>query len=98
MEVLDFPVVINDGKTGCEENSLRWTSEIDHCFIRVLMQHMILGNKGMLDDKFNPLVYDAATLNLGEMFALELTKDQVEDRFKSWKKRVWFVKGPVGPR
>ncbi|KGN66565.1 hypothetical protein Csa_007513 [Cucumis sativus] len=92
MEVLDFPVVVNDGKTGCEGNSLGWTSEMDHCLRRVLKQHVIPGNKGMLDNKLNPVVYDAAILNLREMFALELTKDQVEDRFKSWKREYGLLR------
>lgn len=92
MEALDLPVAVNDGKTGCEGNSLRWTGEMDHCLRRVLVEHVLLGNKSIVDNQFNLVAYDAAILALRDRFALELTKDQVEDRFKSWKREFYLLR------
>lgn len=92
MEALDFPVAANDGKTGCERNSLRWAREMDHCLRRVVMQHVILGDKGVVDNKFSPLVYDGAISDLRECLALELTKEQVEDCFNSWKREYGLIR------
>lgn len=92
MEALDFPVAANDEKTGCERNSLRWTREMDHCLRRVVMQHVILGDKGVVDNKFSPLVYDGAISDLRECLALELTKEQVEDCFNSWKREYGLIR------
>lgn len=48
-----------------------------------------MGTK-IVDNEFKTVAYNAAILAIRERFSLQLTKDQVKDRFKSWK-REYFV-------
>jgi hypothetical protein len=75
------------GKAKDQGKSTRWTNEMDCCLGKVLVEQIILGNKNKLDNKFKPAAYEAAVLAINKIFHLDLTKDHVRNRLKTWKKQ-----------
>ena len=59
---------------------------MDCCLSEILVQQIKLGNKNKLDNKLKPAAYEAAVLAINERFELNVTKDHVKNRLKTWKK------------
>ncbi|KAK3032125.1 hypothetical protein RJ639_035935 [Escallonia herrerae] len=72
--------------------SMRWTCKMDHCLSMILVEQVKLGNKGGLDNEFEPAVCAVVVSTLIERFQLEVTKDQVKNRIKTWEKLYGKVK------
>ncbi|XP_040994352.1 L10-interacting MYB domain-containing protein-like [Juglans microcarpa x Juglans regia] len=66
---------------------MSWTNEMDSCLAKVLVEQMKIGNKNKLDKKFKPAAFEVAVLAIKENFHLDLTKDHVKNRLKTWKKQ-----------
>lgn len=69
---------------------ISWTDEMDRCLTQLLVQQVMLGNK--LDKNFKPVAYMAALTVLNEKFGLDLTKENIRNRLKTWKKQYGLVK------
>ncbi|XP_030959168.1 uncharacterized protein LOC115981123 [Quercus lobata] len=87
VDVIDVSPVRCGGKVKDLGKNVRWTFEMDRCLGKVLVEQVILGNKNRLDNKFKPAAYEAAVLAIKERFHLDLTKDHVRNRLKTWKKQ-----------
>ena len=87
VDVIDVSPVRCGGKAKDLGKNVRWTFEMDRCLGKVLVEQVILGNKNRLDNKFKPAAYEAAVLAIKEQFHLDLTKDHVRNRLKTWKKQ-----------
>lgn len=66
-----------------------WTDEMDRCLTQLLVEQVILGNK--LDKNFKPVAYTAALTVLNDKFGLDLTKENIRNRLKTWKKQYGLV-------
>ncbi|XP_057955678.1 uncharacterized protein LOC131149329 [Malania oleifera] len=90
-------VALNNSPKQCGGNvkdhvkHLRWTSEMDHHLSKILVQQVKLGNKSKFDSKLKTAAYVAAVSSLNERFQLDLTKDHVKNRLKTWKKMHGLV-------
>lgn len=65
---------------------------MDHYLSKVLVEQVRIGNKNALDNKLKPAAYVASVSALNERFHLELTKDHVRNRLKTWKKQYDILK------
>lgn len=72
--------------------NMMWTNEMDHCLSKILVEQVRIGNKNKLDNKLKPAAYTAAVSALNERFQLDLTKDHVRNRLKTWKKQYDILK------
>lgn len=87
VDVIDVSPVRCGGKAKDLGKNVRWTFEMDRSLGKVLVEQVILGNKNRLDNKFKPAAYEAAVFAIKERFHLDLTKDHVRNRLKTWKKQ-----------
>lgn len=69
---------------------MSWTDDMDRCLTEQLLEQVLLGNK--VEKKFKAAAYTAALTALNEKFALELTKENIMNRLKTWKKQYGLVK------
>ncbi|KAF8395743.1 hypothetical protein HHK36_019694 [Tetracentron sinense] len=69
---------------------MRWTNEMDSCLTKILVEQVKQGNK--IDNKLKPAAYMAAVTALNERFRIDMTKDHVRNRLKTWKKQYGFLK------
>lgn len=67
-----------------------WTSEMDRCLTKILVEQAKNGNK--VDTTFKPAAYTAALEALNETFGLDLTKEHIRNRLKTWKKQYGVLK------
>ncbi|XP_059665442.1 uncharacterized protein LOC132311536 [Cornus florida] len=67
-----------------------WTDEMDRCLTEILVDQLKQGNK--LEKKFKPVSFAAALTVLNENFALNVTKENIKSRLKTWKKLYGLVK------
>lgn len=67
-----------------------WTDEMDHCLTEELIEQVKLGNK--LERNFRPAAFNAALMVLNEKFALDLSKENIRNRLKTWKKLYVVLK------
>lgn len=67
-----------------------WTDEMDRCLTELLVKQVMLGNK--LEKNFRTSAYIAALTVLNERFGLNLTKENIQSRLKTWKKQYVLVK------
>ncbi|XP_059625005.1 L10-interacting MYB domain-containing protein-like [Cornus florida] len=67
-----------------------WTNEMDRCFSKILAEHVSKGNK--LDKVIKPATYAAVVAELNENFGLDLTKDHLKNRLKTWRKQYGVLK------
>uniref|UniRef100_A0A2N9FX33 Myb/SANT-like domain-containing protein n=1 Tax=Fagus sylvatica TaxID=28930 RepID=A0A2N9FX33_FAGSY len=84
---IDASPVQCGGKARDQGKNMRWTYEMDRCLGKVLVEQVILGNKNKLDNKFKPAAYEAAVLAIKKQFHIDLMKDHVRNRLKTWKKQ-----------
>uniref|UniRef100_A0A5B7BRF2 Myb/SANT-like domain-containing protein n=1 Tax=Davidia involucrata TaxID=16924 RepID=A0A5B7BRF2_DAVIN len=73
-----------------------WTDEMDRCLTEKLVEQVKLGNK--LEKNFKPVAYTAVVTTLNENFALDLTKENIKSRLKTWKKLYGLVKEVLSHR
>lgn len=92
MEAIDVLPIRCSGIMNDQDKNMTWTNEMDSCLSRILVEQVLLGNKSESDNKFNHTAYDAAVFGLNERFQLDLTKDHVRNRIKTWKKLYACVK------
>lgn len=67
-----------------------WTNEMDRCLSKVLVEHAKKGNKS--DNIIKTATYAEAVAVLNEKFGLELTKDHIKNRLKTWRKQYGLLK------
>ncbi|GAB2211780.1 hypothetical protein Droror1_Dr00025114 [Drosera rotundifolia] len=82
---VSFQGLMSQGK------NTRWTREMDKYLGMVLVEQVSLGNKGY-DHKLNPAAYSAAIYAVNQRFCLNLTKDHIKNRIRTWKKTYVLVK------
>ncbi|KAL7198463.1 hypothetical protein ACSBR2_020869 [Camellia fascicularis] len=63
---------------------------MDRCLSKVLVEHARKGNKS--DSIIKPATYAAAVAVLNENFGLDLTKDHIKNRLKTWRKQYGLLK------
>jgi hypothetical protein len=68
---------------------ISWTDEMDRCLTQLLVEQVMLGNK--LEKNFKPVAYTAALTVLNDKFGLDLTKENIRNRLKTWKKQYRLV-------
>ncbi|KAI4305890.1 hypothetical protein L6164_029222 [Bauhinia variegata] len=81
-----------DSNAKDQGKQIRWTNEMDRCLSDTLVQLIKLGHKSKVDNKIKPSAYEAAALAVNERFQLDLTKDHVRNRLKTWKKQYDILK------
>ncbi|XP_028803943.1 uncharacterized protein LOC114759016 [Neltuma alba] len=74
------------------ERDIWWTSEMDAYLSAILVEQIKLGNKCKVENKLKPAAYEAAALAMNERFDLDLTKDQIKNRLKTWTKQYEILK------
>ncbi|XP_054819374.1 uncharacterized protein LOC129318557 isoform X2 [Prosopis cineraria] len=74
------------------ERDIWWTSEMDAYLSAILVEQIKLGNKCKIENKLMPAAYEAAALAMNERFDLDLTKDQIKNRLKTWTKQYEILK------
>ncbi|GAB2287099.1 hypothetical protein Dimus_021483 [Dionaea muscipula] len=79
------------GHTSDQGKNTRWTKEMDHYLSMILVEQVKLGNKGY-DHKLKPAAYFAAVSAVNQRFCLNLTKDHIKNRFRTWKKIYVIMK------
>lgn len=67
-----------------------WTVEMDRCLTDKLIEQVKMGNK--LEKSLTPVAYRAAVKALNAKFGLDLTKANIRNRLKTWKKMYGHVK------
>lgn len=67
-----------------------WTTEMDRCLTKILVEETKKGNK--IDNVLKTAAYVAAVKALNEKFGLDLTKDHIKSRLKTWKKQYGVLK------
>ncbi|XP_042483561.1 L10-interacting MYB domain-containing protein-like isoform X2 [Macadamia integrifolia] len=67
-----------------------WTNEMDRCLTKALVQQVKQGNK--IDKSLSSSAYAAAVAVLNEKFALDLNKEHIRNRLKTWKKQYGVLK------
>ncbi|XVF04897.1 hypothetical protein REPUB_Repub05bG0124600 [Reevesia pubescens] len=92
-EAVDISPVQNSGKVKDQAKNMRWTYEMDQCLSKVLAEEVRLGNKSKLDNKLRPAAYVAAVSALNKRFQLDLTREHIRNRLKTWKKQYEILKG-----
>ncbi|XP_020222381.1 uncharacterized protein LOC109804884 isoform X3 [Cajanus cajan] len=70
--------------------NVSWTDEMDHCLTELLFNQVMLGNK--LEKNFKTSAYIAALNVLNERFGLNITKENIISRLKTWKKQYGLMK------
>lgn len=92
MEAIDVLPIRCSGIMNDQDKNMTWTNEMDSCLSRILVEQVLLGNKSESNNKFKHTAYDVAVFGLNERFQLDLTKDHVKNRIKTWKKLYACVK------
>lgn len=69
---------------------MAWTSEMDRCLTEILVEEVKKGNK--IDSTLKPAAYRAALTALNENFGLDLTKEHIRNRLKTWRKQFGILK------
>ncbi|XP_027341993.1 uncharacterized protein LOC113854889 isoform X2 [Abrus precatorius] len=71
---------------------IRWTSDMDDCLSAILVQQIERGNRSKFDYKLKPAAFEAAVLGISEKFQLDLMKEHIKNRLKTWKKQYDILK------
>ncbi|KAF7815604.1 L10-interacting MYB domain-containing protein-like isoform X4 [Senna tora] len=69
---------------------MMWTAEMDNCLTKILAEQVKKGNK--VDNILKPVAFAAALKELNEKFSLDLTKDHIKNRLKTWRKQFGILK------
>lgn len=78
------------GNANEKGKSVTWTDEMDCCLTELLVKQVMLGNK--LEKNFKTSAYIVALTVLNERFGVNLTKENIKSRLKTWKKQYDLVK------
>ncbi|XP_043693752.1 L10-interacting MYB domain-containing protein-like [Telopea speciosissima] len=70
--------------------NMMWTNEMDRCLTKALVQQVKKGNK--IDKSLTSTAYTAAVAVLNKKFALDLNKEHIRNRLKTWKKQYGVLK------
>ncbi|XP_010247462.1 PREDICTED: uncharacterized protein LOC104590478 [Nelumbo nucifera] len=82
---------IHSSKTKDKGKYIVWTDEMDHCLSKILVEEAKKqGN--IKDQNLRHMAYEVALMALNEKFALDLTKDHIRNRLKTWKKQYGVLK------
>ncbi|KAK7295758.1 hypothetical protein RJT34_18670 [Clitoria ternatea] len=73
-----------------KEKHVTWTDEMDCCLTELLANQVMMGNK--LEKNFKTVAYIAALTVLNERFGLNLTKENIISRLKTWRKQYGLLK------
>ncbi|XP_007015359.2 PREDICTED: uncharacterized protein LOC18590030 isoform X1 [Theobroma cacao] len=91
-EGVDISPLQNGVKVKDQAKNMMWTYEMDQYLSKVLVEQVKLGNKSKLDNKLRPLAYEAAVSALSKRFQLDLTREHIRNRLKTWKKQYEILK------
>ncbi|GLU18932.1 hypothetical protein SLE2022_352080 [Rubroshorea leprosula] len=91
-EDVHLPNVDDGYEVKDQVKNMMWTNEMDDCLTKVLVEQVKLGNKSKLGNKLKPRVLVAAVSALNERFQLDLTRDHIKNRLKTWKKQYAILK------
>ncbi|KAK7400983.1 hypothetical protein VNO78_12292 [Psophocarpus tetragonolobus] len=86
----DLPIVSEIQTDGNHTKNLRWTLEMDHWLGKILVDQVRKGLK--VDKVLLTEAYDAAVSAINAKFGLHLTKFNVKNRLKTWKKQYEQLK------
>ncbi|KAJ1400463.1 Myb/SANT-like domain [Sesbania bispinosa] len=92
VEVASICPVNYDNHVKDQGKQMRWTSDMDSCLSAILVQQIKLGNRSKFDYKLKPAAFEAAVLAINEKFQLDLMKEHVKNRLKTWKKQCDVLK------
>ncbi|KAJ1384112.1 Myb/SANT-like domain [Sesbania bispinosa] len=92
VEVASICPVNYDNHVKDQGKQMRWTSDMDSCLSAILVQQIKLGNRSKFDYKLKPAALEAAVLAINEKFQLDLMKEHVKNRLKTWKKQYDVLK------
>lgn len=67
-----------------------WTNEMDNCLFKILAEQVRKGNK--VDNVLKPVAFAASVKELNEKLHLDLTKDHVKNRLKTWRKQFGILR------
>ncbi|XP_042484106.1 uncharacterized protein LOC122064463 isoform X2 [Macadamia integrifolia] len=70
--------------------NMMWTNEMDRCLTKALVQQVKKGNK--IDKSLTSTAYTAAVELLNKKFSLDLNKEHIRNRLKTWKKQYGVLK------
>ncbi|KAE9598383.1 putative pyridoxal phosphate-dependent transferase, subdomain 2, Myb/SANT-like protein [Lupinus albus] len=87
---LDVSFVSEIQAYGNQAKSLRWTQEMDHWLGRILADQVRRGLK--VDKVLQTEAYDTTVSALNAKFGLHLTKYNIKNRLKTWKKQYEQLK------
>lgn len=73
-----------------QTRNLRWTEEMDYCLGKILAGQVQKGYN--IDNIIQREAYDTTALALSTKFGPDLTKDQITNRLKTWKKQFAVLK------
>lgn len=89
-EGVDTEVYQNRSDNGKDKGKyVIWSDEMDCCLTKKRIEQMKMGNK--LEKNFKPLAFKAVVKALNENFGLDLTKENIRSRLKTWKKLYRLV-------
>nr|POF04668.1 dexh-box atp-dependent rna helicase dexh18, mitochondrial [Quercus suber] len=72
---------------------MAWTSEMDRCLTEILVEEVKKGNKiDSSHSTLKPAAYRAALTALNENFVLDLTKEHIRNRLKTWRKQFGILR------
>lgn len=87
---LDVAFVSEIQTDGNQIKVQKWTQEMDHWLGRILVEQVRKGLK--VDKVLQTEAYDAAVSALNAQFGLHLTKGNIKNRLKTWKKQYEQLK------
>lgn len=71
-------------------NYVQWSSEMDRWLAKLLAAEVKNGNK--TDNILKPEAYMGALTVINKKFGLDLTKEHIKNRLKTWKKQFGILK------
>ncbi|KAJ4970275.1 hypothetical protein NE237_003374 [Protea cynaroides] len=87
---------LRQGNTKEKAKNMMWTNEMDRCLTKALVQQVKKGNK--IDKSLTSTAYTAAVAILNKKFALDLNKEHIRNRLKTWKKQYGVLKELLAQR
>jgi len=86
----DLAIVSEVHHDGNQTKNIRWTVEMDHCLGKILVDQVKKGLK--VDKVLLTEAYEAAVSVVNAKFGLLLTKFNIKNRLKTWKKQYEQLK------
>lgn len=84
-------VILSEIQTdGNLPKNLRWTEEMDRWLGKILVEQVRKGLK--IDKVFQTEAYDSAVSAMNAKFGLHLTKGNIKNRLKTWKRQYELLK------